>query len=471
MALQRGEKISKKFIFVDCESNWAAIMKMKRTNTNLTGYPSLSIHSDGTMQPERGSMYVPSSSPFDSKSLTINSPNSTNMNPTRTPKFSFALALVCGLALVFASCSQSSGPSNTGYLPPTIAAPAGGHVTGQPAYIQHAMDVQNRHTTELMAIPGVIGCGTGLAQEGNGAAILVFTQHPGVANIPAALEGIPTRIEMVGTVHSYGYTGTYRSPCPAGVSVGDNDQCAAGSIGAFVTTSRLTSSGSYSGTYEASGSSKDKINVYSNQYSWSGTPKYMLSCNHVFANENNATGPDQMDQPGRYDVSCGSSGAIGKLHAWNYIDHNHNNYYDAALAECNPGLSGGWNPEMSQDAWYTPSNPSTIPAPTVGTKVTKVGRTTGHTQGTIAGINVTIRVSYTNYTATFIDQIYVASGSFIQAGDSGSMMCTDGSSSGDGSGVYKPIGLNFAGSTSSSFANRMDYIAHDFGLSFVTSSF
>ena len=374
--------------------------------------------------------------------------------------FAFLLATSVG----FWSCNTPSSPSGqSSSLPSAIAPAANYHAdwSNQPAQIQQAIAVQDQHSAAIMAIPGVIGTGTGVDKDNPGQAnILVFTDHPGVAGIPAFISGIKTRTEMIGTVTAFGYTGTYRSPCPAGVSVGDNDECGSGSIGALVTTSRLTSAGSYSGTYEASGSNKDVLHVYSSGYT-ATTHRFMLSCNHVFANENQATSADQQDQPGRYDVNCNASGAVGKLYAWNYIDRSHNNYYDAALAECDPGLSGGWNPEMSQDAWYTPS--TTVVAPSVSTAVQKVGRTTGHTTGTIAGINVTITVSYSRFHATFVDQIYV-SGQFIQAGDSGSMMVTN-----DGSN--NPVGLNFAGSSTSSFANRMDHIASDFGLGFVQTGF
>ncbi len=382
----------------------------------------------------------------------------------------FCAATLLASAFAFASCNQSSAPSGgQQFSSPSVIAPSANYHadwSNQPVFVQQALAVQDQHTPDLMAIPGVIGVGTGLDKANPGqASILVFTEHPGVGGIPAFVGGVKTRVEMIGTVTAFsGYTGTYRTPCPAGVSVGDNDECASGSIGALVTTSRLTNSGRYSGTYEASGDKRnDFINVYGYSYAPSsfsnGTAKFMLSCNHVFANENSATSADQQDQPGRYDVNCGSSGLVGKLYAWNYIDSRHNNYYDAAIAECNPGLSGGWTPAMSPDNWYTPT--ITVVAPSVGLSVKKVGRTTGYTTGTIGAINVTITVSYTHFRATFVDQIYV-SGQFIQAGDSGSMMV-------DANG--NPVGLNFAGSSTSSFANRMDHIAQDFGLGFVTSSF
>jgi hypothetical protein len=390
------------------------------------------------------------------------------LHNTRFLRASLFLSLVAGSFTLW-SCDQSGAPIATSSTLTTSIAPVGSSTnwSNQPIFIQQAIAVQGRHEASLLAISGVIGDGVGLSKANpNAAVILVFTSHPGVEGIPSSFEGLQTQTTMVGTVTAHaGYTGTYRSPLPCGVTVGDNDECASGSIGAIVASTR-TSSGSstYGGT----------LKVYSNQYSWgSNTPRYMLSCNHVFANENSATGPDQQDQPGRYDVSCGTSGAVGKLHSWNYINSKRNttNYYDAAIAECNPSLSGGWSPAMISDPStspytlsYTPAN--TVLAPSVGMTIKKTGRTSGYNTATIAGINVTITVSYTHFKAVFVDQIYVSNGTYIQAGDSGSMSVVNNSG---GSNDNDPVGLDFAGSSSSSFMNRMDHIAHDFGLTFPQS--
>ena len=387
---------------------------------------------------------------------------------THTLSFARNAGLV-GLAaalLTLASCNQSGTPSTSqsSAIPGSIGPKANYHAdwSNQPVFIQNAIAIKGRHETDLLKIPGVIGDGVGVdLSNPNAASIVVYTANANISGIPETIEGVRTRIEMVGTVTAFSYTGKYRSPIPAGVSVGDNDECAAGSIGAMVTTSGISSSPSY----EASGSSSDVITTYSQPYSTS-TPHFMLSCNHVFANENLATSSDQMDQPGTYDNHCNTGNGVGALYAWNYIDSAHNNYYDVALAQCDPSISGGWSPHMSPNNSYTPSNYSSSNAaiaPSVNMKVEKVGRTTGLTTGYIAAINVTIKVQYTNFVATFVDQIEVK-GNFIKAGDSGSMMVTDDTH-------HYPVGLNFAGGGGGSFANRMDHIAQDFGLTMVTSSF
>ncbi len=391
------------------------------------------------------------------------------LKTTRILRASLFLSLVA-VSFTLWSCDQSGSPSTTPSALPSSIGPATGltNWSNQPAFIQQAIAVKERNEAAILAIPGVIGDGVGISKTNpNAAVILVFTSKANVTGIPEAFESIGTETKNVGKVTAHAFTGDYRSPLPCGVTVGPNNECASGSIGALVSTT-LTKSGTstYGGT----------MTVYSNQYSWgSATPKYMLSCNHVFAGENDAVEYEQQDQPGRYDVSCDASGAVGKLHSWNFINHTHKstNYYDCALAECNPSLTGGWSPAMMSNAStspytlsYTPTN--TTVAPTVGMGIKKTGRTSGYNTASVYGIDVTITVGYSNFNATFIDQIYVDNGTYIQAGDSGSMSVVNNSG---GTNDGDPVGLDFAGSSSASFMNRMDHIAHDFGLTFVQSSF
>jgi hypothetical protein len=85
--------------------------------------------------------------------------------------------------------------------------------------------------------------------------------------------------------------------------------------------------------------------------------------------------------------------------------------------------------------------------PTLGMRVQKFGRTTGHTIGTISQVGATFRVQgYPGGTATFSDQVAITAddGPFLQGGDSGSgLVSLDG----------KAVGLCFAGSTTIGIAN------------------
>src|ERR1043165_7279133 len=126
----------------------------------------------------------------------------------------------------------------------------------------HAIEVQNRHTDEMMAIAGVNGTGVGL--QGSTPVVYIFTQVENVKNIPAKLEDVPTHIEFIGEVKamagkpSTGFTKAYRNPLWSGVSVGNDKECASGTIICVVTD-----------------------NATHDHY-------YLLSNNHVFARENAA---------------------------------------------------------------------------------------------------------------------------------------------------------------------------------------
>src|SRR5689334_15660755 len=64
--------------------------------------------------------------------------------------------------------------------------------------IDHAIDVQNRHTDELMSFPGVVGTGTGL--DGTMPVMYIFTSEHNVEGIPSQVEDVRTHIEFTGTI-------------------------------------------------------------------------------------------------------------------------------------------------------------------------------------------------------------------------------------------------------------------------------
>lgn len=311
------------------------------------------------------------------------------------------LAITVALSLTYlAGCSTDKTDISTNPIKRAFV------FTKQGAQFEAAMAVQNRHTDELMAVPGVVGTGVGVGTD-NAPVVLILTQHDGVPGLPASVEGVRTRVDVVGEVRAMANTGTYR-PVPAGVSVGNDKECAAGTIGCVVLK---------------------------------GTVHYALSNNHVFARENAASLGERIDQPGRYDgkPKCAQTGQVATLSAFNTITFSTSasNVIDAAIAQYT-------TPDLCSmvGGTYTPT--STVVAPSVGLAVKKTGRTSGETHGVIAGVNVTVNVSYSSGVARFVNQIYVAS-SFIRSGDSGSLMVTDTGNN--------PVGLCFAGGSKSAFAN------------------
>lgn len=283
--------------------------------------------------------------------------------------------------------------------------------------VQAAIVVQERHTDDLMKDPDVVGTGIGAGEDGK-PVILILTKREGVSNLPAALDGIRTRIDVVGEVKAMAFTKKYR-PVPGGVSVGNANECAAGTIGCQVLI---------------------------------GGTRYALSNNHVLARENAAAIGERINQPGRYDAKprCAQTDQMGTLADFEPIvfSTSANNVIDAAIAAYSPGVSSTC---AMVNNLYTPS--STVVAPSVGLPVKKVGRTSELTTGTIAGINVTINVGYSAGVARFVNQIYVAS-TFIRSGDSGSLMVTQSGNN--------PVGLNFAGGSGSSFANPIGPVLQRF---------
>jgi hypothetical protein len=131
------------------------------------------------------------------------------------------------------------------------------------------------------------------------------------------------------------------------------------------------------------------------------------------------------------------------------------NTLDAALALTTADNLGTETPE---DGYGSP-RPETMEA-TLGMKVQKYGRTTGHTVGRVTGINAVIDVSYRTGSARFEGQIIVTDGTFSTGGDSGSLIVSKGLLAGD----RRPVGLLFAGSSTNTIANPIDLVLDRFGV-------
>ncbi len=305
--------------------------------------------------------------------------------------------------------------------------------------IQAVMDVQNRHTHKLMAIPDVVGTAVGLTDSGS-PALLVFTRNaPGAGAIPQGIEGIPVVVKVTGefaakkivmsdkSAQRNTNTAIFPQPVPIGVSTGNIGECSAGTISARV---------------------KDGAGRF-----------YALSNNHVYALENNAPRGSEVLQPGLYDTGCAFKGnnVIGTLYDFVPISFNSGtNTVDAAIASSSTAQLGKATPAGG----YGVPNHITAAA-YLGQPVQKYGRTTSLTAGAVNGINATVAVSYGGSgSATFVDQIFVGSSKpFIKAGDSGSLLVTNNSQ------AY-PVGLLFAGNSSGTFAiaNRIDNVLSSFGV-------
>ena len=218
-----------------------------------------------------------------------------------------------------------------------------------------------------------------------------------------------------------------------------------------------------------------------------GTDDYILSNNHILAKENepdNQLDPDgrEIIQPGLLDEGpCslsldGDNGNNRVAYLTDYVEilfgkgkNPPENLVDAAIAITNVSTSPleYTSGKVRSDGEIKDVGVLTGPPVTayVGDLVQKSGRTTGQTFGEVVATAVTIKVKYDNGTALFVDQIEVVGlcdTDFSAGGDSGSLIATlrDGD-------TRAAVGLLFAGGGASTFANPIQTVLSNLGVTMV----
>ena len=194
--------------------------------------------------------------------------------------------------------------------------------------------------------------------------------------------------------------------------------------------------------------------------------QYILSNNHVLARTNVAALGENIIQPGLIDQSPGcfkdSTDIVADLS--NFVSINfktrgtmRTNAVDAAIAQVRVG-----NVDPTGFIIDIGTLSSDTVAPSLSMAVKKSGRTTGLTHGNITAVNATIDVSYgSGKTARFTNQIVVGPGSFIAAGDSGSLMVENVDTD------PRAVGLLFAGGSTTAIANPIGDVLTAFNVSMV----
>jgi hypothetical protein len=295
-----------------------------------------------------------------------------------------------------------------------------------------------------MARDGVEGIGVGLTNDGKAGAVVIMTTNGAVGGLPKTLDGVAVKLMPTGPFSAIlprapavgaqkgkpgsggaDPTATFTRPVPTGVSIGNENECAAGTLGA-----RVIKGGSV----------------------------YILSNNHVLARQNAGSPGEDILQPGRYDTSpqCSipANSSIGQLSQFVRINFSGNNTVDAAIASTTTSLVGN----ATFSGGYGVPN-STTKAATIGMLVQKCGRTTSCTHGTVGAIDATVRVQYETGVATFVNQVVVTGnrGAFSKAGDSGSLIVTDDSNA-------NPVALLFAGGQTSTIGNPIGAVLSALGV-------
>lgn len=317
-----------------------------------------------------------------------------------------------------------------------------------PPGLSIAAAAQQKHGDRFLNVEGVVG--HGLATDSNGVGIIVvFTESPVVPGVPVAVDGVKVKTVFSGRFYALAPplcggppserpaecfsdpepeptvdpTARFERPVPIGVSTG-HPNITAGTIGARVTD---------------------------------GTDVYALSNNHVFANSNQTSVPENILQPGPYDGGVENGDTYATLVDYEPILFDGSaNIMDAAIARSDEASLTTATPA---DGYGTPSSSIETAAP--GLAVKKYGRTTGFTQGIVDSINATVNVCYEGGSsctklAMFVNQVVITPGTFSAGGDSGSLIVASDSNA--------AVALLFAGSSSYTIGSPITPILQRFNV-------
>ncbi len=368
------------------------------------------------------------------------------LNPPRRAALLFLLAVAAGAALL-AGCSKDRGTP----LSPSVQNNVGsvknqGELSFANPVVRGVAVVQERHTAELMSIPGVVGTATGLNANGD-VAIMVMTENAlGAGRLPAMIEGVPVFEEVTGKIKAMAIADhrvKQTPPIQLGTSGGwrydlANGYCCGGTLGSLVLK---------------------------------GGTQYVLSNYHVLesdivsgGNSRVAQPGDPVVQPGLIDVSCNAASAqnVASLSGIKSLPSSN---VDCAIASA---ISGQVRTDGSILEIGTIAN-TTVGA-SLNQAVKKSGRTTGLSRSSVNGLNASVSIQYENecaggnsFVKTFTGQIVIANrgAKFLNSGDSGSLMVEDVATH------ARAVGLLYAGSKSSAIANPIGQVLSFLGASMV----
>ena len=316
-------------------------------------------------------------------------------------------------------------------------------------------EVKEAREGELLRLPNVVGLGVGYKQVGGARtdelAVIVYVERkaasgslgdaeraPGVLAVPTQARvvprvpqeplrtlslpdiRVPTDVQEVGRVEAQTFVDRVR-PVKPGYSI-SHFEVTAGTFGCLV---------------------RDVAPPHD---------IYILSNNHVLANSNVAAPGDAVFQPGPFD---GGKVEDTVAHLSRFVpifldDPERYNLVDAALAKpldmrlVTSSIVGLGTPRGTKEA-------------ALDMLVTKSGRTTQNTTGTVTGIDVTISVNYGAGVGYFRNQILTTAMS--QGGDSGSLLLSP---------ELEATGLLFAGSEEVTIHNSITDVLMALGVELIT---
>jgi hypothetical protein len=168
---------------------------------------------------------------------------------------------------------------------------------------------------------------------------------------------------------------------------------------------------------------------------------FILSNNHVLANEDEARAGDWIVQRGTLDGGREPRDRVARLRFWVRLKTRAANFVDAALAEVQPGIAV--DAARLRDLMGTRDRRLTGVGPDFldeGDTVYKIGRTTGPTKGRVTAFDVdNVVVNYDAGNLRFDGQVEIegtGNRPFSDGGDSGSLIVN---------GAMRAVALLFAG--------------------------
>jgi hypothetical protein len=337
------------------------------------------------------------------------------------------------------------------------AAPAEDILDTTHANVRAVMALQGQMTSDLMKLEGILGTAVGL-DDSDQPAMVVYVDRDGsmvseiVRAFPPQIRGIGIKLELTDKFRAMGgrpggasHTVKQTPPIQLGTSGGwsydlANGYCCGGTLGSLI-----------------------QVKIADVD-----TPiQYILSNYHVFESDIVSGGNNRVAQlgnpiiqPGLIDLGCSVANAqnVGILVPVYSLPASN---VDCSVAQVVSSMvrTDGAILEIGTISSQTV-------AASVKKPVKKSGRTTGLTRSSISGLNATISVAYDNecaggaaFTKTFTGQILIANkgNSFLNGGDSGSLMVEDVSSN------PKAVGLLYAGSSTIAVANPIGEVLRFLG--------
>jgi hypothetical protein len=185
---------------------------------------------------------------------------------------------------------------------------------------------------------------------------------------------------------------------------------------------------------------------------------YILSNSHVLGLSGRGTVGDDISHVGYVDANCQIRTIVADLSAQTL-----GGCCDAAIAQIRSGQV-----DTSGNILDVGVPCSSTASAFVGQSVKKSGRTTGITTGSVSSVNNTVSVRYPKSCGsgggtvkTFTGQIGIGPSTFSGGGDSGSVIFNT---------ANQAVGLLFAGSSSTTFANQIGPVLSTFNVSVVGST-